>query len=463
MGKSSPVTVTFFGAAGTVTGSKYLVQCAGKKILIDAGLFQGDRRWREENWRDPEFSPAEIDVVLLTHAHIDHTGILPRLHRQGLRAPCFGTTATNEITRLLLLDSARLQEEEALYRLETGRSRHKPPQPLYRVADAQQALSLLRDVPFNKAIEVLPGVTAHWRHMGHILGAASIELVVGGKRLFFSGDIGRYNVPILRNPEPGIFSDLLLIESTYGDRLHSTEDPREKLGQIIVETVARGGVLVVPSFAVGRTQTLLFYLRELKAQKKIPDIPVIIDSPMARDATSIYQAAPADYDQQSLALINHGIQPFAVPKMYFTQDVAESKKLNSIHEPMVLISASGMLSGGRILHHLKHRLPDPRNTLLFVGFQPKGGRGDWLKQGHGTARMLGEDVQVRAQIREMSGLSAHGDRDELLRWCRESEGTPGKCYVVHGEAEAAAAFKEALETDRRWNVSVAKYCETITV
>ncbi len=460
---ASQLTVTFLGAAGTVTGSKYLVEWQDTKILVDAGMFQGDRKWREENWVQPTFDLANVACVLLTHAHIDHTGILPRYRRFGLRAPIFGTRATNEITRLMLLDAAKLQEEEAQYRLETGRSRHHPPQPLYRVDDAEQVLQQLRVVPYHKSVEVAPGVSATWRRMGHILGACSIELTLGGKTIVFSGDIGRYSVPILKNPEPVTFGNLLLIESTYGDKLHSKQDPAELLGQVVVDTVRRGGIVLIPSFAVGRTQLLLYYLRELKAARRIPDIPVIIDSPMARDATGIYVASPDDYDAPAEELLRKGIQPFSMPSMRFIQDRNESKQLNGIDHPMVIISASGMLSGGRILHHLKNRLPDPRNTLLFVGHQPEGGRGDWIKSGNKTAQILGEEVQIRSHVAEISGLSAHGDRDEMLRWCGESKGKPGKVYVVHGEPETAQTFAKTLASECKWNVSVAEYQKTVVV
>jgi metallo-beta-lactamase family protein len=300
--------------------------------------------------------------------------------------------------------------------------------------------------------------------MGHIVGACSISLTIAGKKIVFSGDIGRYDQPILVDPTPAELGDLLLIESTYGDRTHHPEnDPHEELAEIISRTASRGGVVVIPSFAVGRTQTILYYLRELKAANRIPDIPIIIDSPMARDATSIYQHHTNEYDAAALALLKKGFQPFQVPKMYFTRERAESIKLNSIHEPMIIISASGMLSGGRILHHLKHRVSNERNTILFVGFQPPGSRGDWLKRGNKTMTLLGEEIPVRAEVCEMSGLSAHGDRDELLRWCRSCTGTPGRVAVVHGEPDSASAFSKTLKKELGWNAFVPGYGETITI
>lgn len=459
-----PTTIRFLGAAGTVTGSKYLVSDGSHSLLIDCGMFQGERSWREKNWAPAGFNLDDIDAVLLTHAHIDHTGILPRYHAQGLQAPVWCSPATAELTRLLLLDSARLQEEEASFRAERKRSRHTPPLPLYTEEQAKSAVALLKPTPINTPTPIAPGITAQWSLMGHILGACSITLDIGGKRIVFSGDIGRYGQPILVDPTPANLGDLLLIESTYGDRTHELErDPHEVLGDIINRTTRRGGVVVIPSFAVGRTQTILYYLRELKAAKRIADIPVIIDSPMARDATSIYQRHTNEYDAAALALLNKGFQPFSVPKMYFTRERAESIKLNSIHEPMIIISASGMLSGGRILHHLKHRVSDERNTVLFVGFQPPGSRGDWLKRGHEAMTILGEEVTIRAEVSEMSGLSAHGDRNELLRWCRSCTGTPGKVAIVHGEPESAAAFSATLKQELGWNTCVPAYNDTITV
>jgi len=458
------VTVRFLGAAGTVTGSTYLVSDGNRSVLVDCGIFQGDRIWRERNWNAPEFNPKEISAVLLTHAHIDHTGMLPRYRALGLDAPVFCSPATAELTRLLLLDSGRLQEEEATYRAEHGRSRHSPPLPLYTEADAESANSLLKPTPINTPTMITDHFTAEWSLMGHILGACSITLTVGTKKITFSGDIGRFGEPILVDPSPAALGDLLLVESTYGDRLHSSSgSPRETLAAIISRTTKRGGVVIIPSFAVGRTQTLLYYLRELKETKAIPDIPIIVDSPMARDATSIYQRHTNEYDAAARTVLQRGFQPFQVPKLYFIRERAESIKLNSIHEPMVIISASGMLTGGRVLHHLKHRISDQRNTVLFVGFQPPGSRGDWLKRGNRTMTLLGEQISVRAEICEMSGLSAHADRDDLLRWCSSCTGKPGKVAVVHGEPEAALKFSQTLQEQLQWNTFVPAYGDTVTV
>lgn len=457
------VSVTFLGAAGTVTGSKYLVEGKSAKILVDAGLFQGSRQWREKNWDTPPCDLSAIDAVLLTHAHIDHIGILPRFSQLGLHCPIYATKATRDLARILLPDSARLQEEEAEWRNRKGKSRHHPALPLYTVMDSEKVLRTFKTVPAHKTIEILPGVRAEWRRMGHILGACSITLYIDGKQITFSGDVGRYTVPILKDPEPVEFGDLLLIESTYGNRSHEESRPQEALERVINATVQRDGVVVIPSFAVGRAQLLLFYLRELKTAGKIPDIPIIIDSPMAQSATQVYRDNLQDYDEEALQLKREGSDPFAPSKLYFTRSAEESKQLNRIVEPMVIISASGMLSGGRILHHLKHRISSPNNTILFVGYQPPGGRGDWILRGESSLRIFGDEIEIRAEIESISGLSAHGDRDELLQWCEASTGTPGKVAVVHGEPDSAQDFANTLSERYQWSTVVPGYLESLTI
>jgi metallo-beta-lactamase family protein len=373
------VTVRFLGAAGTVTGSKYLVRYKDIKILVDAGVFQGSRELADRNWLDfreqAQVSVSEIDALLLTHAHIDHVGLLPRLYVQGLKAPVYCSAPTKALAALLLADMGHLQEEEARFRAKKGYSRFAPPLPLYTEQQARDSLRLFKTVELKTRIEVCPGVFAEWNTMGHILGACSIRLEIGGKVIVFSGDIGRYNVPILNDPAPRQFGDLLLIESTYGDREHEAEGSSEALAQVINRTAKRKGALVIPSFAVGRAQQLLYFLRELKEKRLIPDIPIIVDSPMATDATSIYVNYKQDYDTPALKLLERGIQPFLPSKLRFIKSTEESKQLNSINQAMIIISASGMLSGGRILHHLFHRLSSPLNTVLFVGYQPDGSRG----------------------------------------------------------------------------------------
>jgi metallo-beta-lactamase family protein len=457
------VTVTFLGAAGTVTGSKYLVQGKRAKILVDAGLFQGSRKWREKNWDTPPCDLSDIDAVLLTHAHIDHIGILPRFSHLGLHCPVFSTRATRDLARILLPDSARLQEEEAEWRNKKGKSRHHPALPLYTVTDSEKVLRSFKSVPVDKQVDIAPGVKAEWKRMGHILGACSITLEIDGKKITFSGDVGRYTIPILKDPEPVEFGDLLLIESTYGNRLHDHSQPQQAIERVVNETVKRDGVVVIPSFAVGRAQLLLYYIRELKDQGKIPDIPIIIDSPMAQSATEVYRQNIHDYDEEALELKREGSDPFAPSKLYFTKSQEESKQLNRIVEPMVIISASGMLSGGRILHHLKHRISSPNNTILFVGYQPPGGRGDWILRGESTLRIFGDEVDIRAEIESISGLSAHADRDELLRWCEAGKGLPGKVAVVHGEPDSAHDFAQTLRNTYKWQAEVPEYLQALEI
>ncbi len=463
------VQLTFLGGAGTVTGSKYLVTHGETRILVDCGLFQGDRTWRERNWHGAPVDLRAVTAVLLTHAHVDHVGILPRYTSLGLRCPVYATTPTVSLGELILRDSGRLQEEEASYRAERGKSRHHPPLPLYTEQDAINALKLFKAVRFEHRTEIAPGVFAEWRRMGHILGAASIRLEIGGRVINFSGDIGRYDAPILCDPQPVEFGDLLLIESTYGDRTHEVGNIEAELGEVVRRTIARRGMVLIPAFAVGRTQQLLFHLRALKERGEIPhDLPVIVDSPMARDATSLYVGHTAEYDAEAMQLLKRGKQPFVCAKLHFISDRRESMRLNSINEPMVLISASGMLTGGRILHHLRQRVSSPLNTVMFVGFQPPGSRGAWLKSNPETVRIFGEEVPRRAEIAEISALSAHGDRNELLRWCRESTAHsngqgPGRFMVVHGEPPTAAKFAETLQTELSWTGRVAEYLEVIDV
>lgn len=453
------VNITFLGAAGTVTGSKYLVEGAGKQILVDAGLFQGPREWKEKNWAKPAFDVDAIDAVLITHEHLDHIGMLPRYVRLGLKSPVFLNSACVSLAKLILADSGRIQEEYTEYAIKKGYSRHEKPEALYDSADVEQALKLFRPIQSGSWIELFPKVRAKWGYMGHILGACSITLEIEDRVITFSGDIGRYSVPLLRDPEPVEFGDVLLIESTYGDRLHPQQTSSDLLADIVNRTVARKGVVVIPSFAVGRAQQILFDLRNLTQAKRIPTVPVIIDSPMASEATQIYQDAAMEYDPAVREIMLAGQNPFNPGKLGFTKNRDDSIRLNSIDEPMIIISASGMLYGGRILHHLRHRITDPRNTILFVGFQPKGGKGDWILHGDKTVRLFGQNYPIRAEIAEISGYSAHADRDELLKWCHDSRGKPSQTFVVHGEPESALSFSKYLTSKLGWSAQVAGYLD----
>jgi metallo-beta-lactamase family protein len=457
--------ITFWGAAGTVTGSKYFLQVdepgAKANLLIDAGIFQGERNWKEKNWDKYDSNQlASIDACILTHAHIDHTGFLPRLVKLGLKCPVYATPATCKLTEMLLLDSASLQEDEAAYRERKGKSSHNPPQPLYTIEDAKNALKLLRAVPSAKVSTILPGISIEYRPMGHILGASSISLSIGSKRISFSGDIGRYGVPILRDPAPIDFGDLLLIESTYAATEHHEVNPEAEFAKVINETASRKGTLVIPSFALGRTQNLLFNIRELKERGEISDLPVIVDSPMAQDATQVYAQFPNDYDEEALQILKSGRKPFSCSRLEFTKTSEQSKALNQRKGPMIIISASGMATGGRILHHLRQRLPHSENTVLFVGFQPPGSRGDLIKQGREWISIFHEEVAVRSQVRSIGGLSAHADRSELLRWYESCSGVPSKIAVVHGEPESARQFASLLQSKYAVKAFPPSYRET---
>ncbi len=456
--------ITFLGAAGTVTGSKYLVDIdepgIKARILVDAGLFQGEKEWRDRNWEDLKSLNLEtVDACLLTHAHIDHTGFLPRLTKMGLNCPVYATPATCALSRLLLLDSAKLQEEEAFYRQRKGTSSHKPPLALYGVEDAKESLNLLRTLEPEKSHKIIDGIYAEYNPMGHILGACSINLSFGSKRITFSGDIGRYNVPILKDPKALEIGDLLLIESTYAQKEKHEDDGVAQLAECINESFRNNGVLLIPSFAVGRTQTLLYYIRELKHKGSIPNVPVVVDSPMSGDATEIYSSYPNEYDQDSNEILKVGKKPFSFDRLLFTNSKDESKALNNKKGPIVIISASGMATGGRILHHLKHRLEDPKNMVLFVGFQPKGSRGDLLLSGADWISLFNDRVSVRASIRSISGLSAHADQSELMRWVKSCSGKPSKVAVVHGEPESTAFFSNKLQKDMGFDARPPKYRE----
>lgn len=468
------VTLKFLGASGTVTGSQYLLATDTSQILIDCGMFQGERELRARNWVAPPIDLATVDAVLLTHAHIDHVGLLPRHWANGLKCPIYATGATLDLCRLLLPDAGRLNEEEAEYRALEGRSRHQSPLPLFTEANAVAVLKQFQVVGFNQSVDVASGITASWTRTGHILGAGAITLDVDGLRIVFSGDVGRYGVPILRDPEPTPLGDVLVIESTYGDKDHPSSDGtdgslEEELTRIVQETVARGGMLLVPAFAVGRTQLVLYYLAELERRGKIPSLPVVVDSPMAADATGVYRAHPDDYDENTLGILSRDSHPFSPEKVYFVRSREESKALNNITDPMILISASGMLTGGRILHHLKHRIGSPLTTLLFVGFQAPGSRGAWIKSGAKTMRLFGQEVDIRARVEQISGLSGHAGKGELLRWVDDCIGVtkeqslPKQCFVTHGEPEVARAFAKTLSQRYEMSVKVPQHSEVVKI
>ncbi|GMU67380.1 MAG: hypothetical protein AMXMBFR36_36540 [Acidobacteriota bacterium] len=442
--------VTFEGACGTVTGSSTRLEFGDRALLVDCGMFQGGEELEARNWRPFPYDPGAIDAVLLTHAHLDHSGLLPRLVARGFRGPIWCTRASRPLTRLVLEDAAKIQEEEARYARKKGYSRHADPKPLYDTKDADAALERLEPVRFHESFEPLPGVRARFWRAGHLLGAASIEIEGKGadgrrRRWLFSGDVGRYGVPILHDPEPPEQApDTLLLESTYGDRNHEEGDPVDALDETIARTFARGGSVMIPAFALGRTQDLLYHLSELVDRGRLDPDVVFLDSPMAIRATEIYRQASPEFDEDLNHRIANGSNPLAAGRFRRCQTVAESKALNERSEPAVIVASSGMANGGRIVHHLLQRLPDPRHTVLFVGYQAAGTRGRALVDGAQRISIHGRRVEARAEIRQIGGLSAHADADELVRWCRALPGPPQRCFLNHGEDPARNALAAAL-------------------
>ncbi|MGH9594071.1 MAG: MBL fold metallo-hydrolase, partial [Bryobacteraceae bacterium] len=428
-------TLTFFGAAGTVTGSKYLVEANGKRLLVDCGLFQGGNELEQRNWETLSVDAATIDWVVLTHAHLDHTGWLPRLLEQGFKGPIYSNAATRELCSILLPDAGHIQEEDAEYIQRKGYSKHKPALPLYTEADARAALTRFKDVPRTGWFPISPEFSVRQHDAGHILGSASLELAIteAGRTItvLFSGDVGRYDQVILKDPETPPRADIVLCESTYGDRDHPGGSPQDALAEVVNRVAKRGGVLVVPAFAVGRTQQLMYMLRQLEDAQRIPHLPVYVDSPMAISVTGLYVAHREDHDLQFTKEEAAG-DPLNVHEVHMTRATEASKAINNVKGSCVIISASGMITGGRVLHHLEHRLPDPRNAVLLVGFQAEGTRGRALEDGAKSLRLYGEVVPVGAEIVVMKQLSAHAGQSELLRWLSGLPAPPKQVYLVHG-------------------------------
>jgi metallo-beta-lactamase family protein len=457
-------TLTFLGAAGTVTGSRFLLEHEGARVLIDCGMFQGTRELRDRNWAPSPIDLKRLDAIIITHAHIDHAGGLPRLVREGYRGPVFCTGGTRDLLGLLLPDSARIQEEEARFANKEGYSKHAPALPLYSEEDALHALDLLETFGYGRTRAVAPGLRLTFHDAGHILGSASCELELEGtgQRIVFSGDVGRYGAPILEDPARLAEATTLILESTYGDRSHGAEDPAAGLAAAVDQAVRRKGMLVIPAFAVGRTQELLYRLGLLERDGRIPTLPVFVDSPMACDATPIYLAHAHEHDMEFRGLLAAGKTPLATARTRFVTSVQESKSLNAIPGPGIIISASGMATGGRILHHLKHRLPRPESTVLFVGYQARGTRGRRLLDGEEQVKIHGQFVPVRAHIAQLSGFSAHADQGELLRWLDGFRQPPRQTLLVHGEPPALEALRSRL-AQRGWPVAVPGHLEPVTI
>jgi metallo-beta-lactamase family protein len=444
------VSLTSLGGAGTVTGSKHLLDHEGRRILIDCGLFQGQKELRLKNWQPLQTRPSSIDAVVLTHAHLDHCGYLPRLVRDGFRGPIYATPATIDVARLILTDSAYLQEKDAEFANRHGFSKHHPALPLYTRADAERALERFRPVDFHHKISVPGGFELQFRRAGHILGAATAEIRVGGLSILFSGDLGRYGDAIMPDPEAVERVDFLVVESTYGNRIHSDVNPAEALGEVVERTVRRGGTVIIPAFAVGRAQSLLYHLWQLKQAGRLGLVPIYVDSPMATDATALLHQHRAD----------HRLAPDICGEVCATatyvRDVAASKQLSANRMPKVIISASGMASGGRVLHHIKAFGGDPRNTILFSGFQAAGTRGRAMVEGQRQVKIHGGWIDIKAEVADLEMLSAHADANEIMRWLSGFRTPPKETFIVHGEPSASDALRQRIEADLDWNCSVAQ-------
>ena len=460
--------LSFLGATRTVTGSKYLLEHDGFRLLVDCGLFQGLKDLRQRNWNPPPVEPASIDAMVLTHAHLDHTGYLPVMVRGGFDGPVLATPSTVDLCGIILPDSGHLQEEDARWANKKRFSKHEPALPLYTEAEARKTLGLLRPVPFEQSTQLHDGIQFRFRPAGHILGASFMELRLrrDGRApketvVVFSGDVGPPDQPIITDLSRLPACDHLLLESTYGDRDHPDDDPKDRLERIVAETVERGGVVLIPAFAVGRTQVVLYLLRELQTEGRLSaDVPIYVDSPMAIEAIGIYMNHPEAQDVETRQARRRGEDPLGLKNVQLVCSVEESKALNHLARPAIIVSASGMATGGRILHHLARRLGDHRNTVLFVGFQAAGTRGRSLQDGAEHVKIHGQEIRVRARIETLDGLSAHADRSELLAWLDGAEGKPRHVHLVHGEPKAMDALAATLR-ERQLDVHVPEYLDRV--
>ncbi len=455
-------TLQFLGAAQTVTGSRFLFDANGQQVLVDAGLFQGARALRDRNWAPLPIGPRAIETVVLTHGHIDHIGYLPRLVHQGFAGPVYCTPATKELADLMLPDAARLQEEEAEYANREQYTNHRPALPLYTVADAERALRLFRTVEYETTIEAARGITISFRPTGHILGAAFVEVVAEGRRVIFSGDLGGYDSAVMVPPAPLPANfDYILVESTYGDRVEDFAPVEDQLAGAIAPALAAGGVVVIPAFAVGRTTLVLYHLRKLMDQHRLPSVPVYLDSPLATDAVDLYCRFGADHNLAIDLLKDGAACPIRTPNIHITRTVDESKRLNQMRGPAIIVSANGMASGGRVLHHLKRRLPYGENLVLLVGYQAVGTRGRQLQDGAKYIRIHGQDVAVAARVAAIHGLSAHGDCGEVVRWLKTAPTKPKKAFLVHGEPDSLESFGKRVRAELGWDVAAPNYLEKV--
>ena len=456
-------TLTFLGAAQTGTGSKYLLETAGRRILVDCGLFQGLKELRERNWQPLPVDPKQIDAVILTHAHIDHTGYLPRLVSQGFKGRVFCTPGTADLCRIMLPDSGRLAEDDARDANREGYTRHAPALPLFTEDDAYQALTHLQPVGYDRPVPVNGAGTLEFADAGHLLGSAFARVTLdadGGRDVVFSGDLGRFNRPVLPDPSRVETADVLLVESTYGDRTHEADDDGARLAEIITTTIAGGGKVIIPAFAVGRAEEVIYWLKRLEEARRIPTVPVYLDSPMAVDALRHYANHSRDLDPD-MQTGRGQMGAFTTRRFTAVASPQQSKEVQASVSPCIVVSASGMATGGRVLHHLKAALPRKRNTVLFVGYQAAGTRGRQLVEGAETVRIHGQQVPVAARIERIDSMSAHADAGEIMQWLRGFTRAPGMTYVVHGEPPAQEALKARIEQELGWQVRIPEYLEQV--
>ena len=472
--------IQFLGAAGTVTGSKHLLNVSGDttgtgfQALVDCGMFQGPKEWRERNWRDLPINPRNIESVILTHAHLDHCGWIPRLVKQGFRGRVYATPASVDLCGILLPDSGYLQEEDAQFHNKRKSSKHEPALPLYTFEEARQSLNSFTPTEFGKTVNLGNDLSFRFVRAAHILGSAMTEVTIRAdgrnKLALFTGDVGRVRnsqiAPgkvVHSGPTEGESPDILVMESTYGNRVHPTVDPRPEMARLITQTVKRGGSVIVPSFAVERTQKFLFLIKELMEEGQIPRVPVFADSPMAIEAVKIFLKHAEEFSDQTKELIAKFGSPLEWPGFTFARTSEESKKINASHYPSIIVSSNGMAMGGRIQHHLLQRLPDPANLILFIGFQAVGTRGRQIKDGEKQVKIFGQVVPVRAQTAALEQFSDHADTPELLQWLRTFKKQPEVTYLVHGEPDSSRALKQAIENELHWDVEIAEYMQQVPV
>ena len=456
MNTAQEPSLSFLGATGTVTGSRYLIEAKGRRIIIDCGLFQGYKQLRLRNWNPFPVPPKSIDSVLLTHAHLDHSGYLPALVRNGFQGHIHCTPATAELCGLLLPDSGHLQEEEARYAKRKGYSRHANPKPLYTLEDARAALDHFRETAFDRVLDLGDGISARFIPAGHLLGAAQIQVTVGGRTVHFSGDVGRETDPLMHGPRPYPGADILVTESTYGNRVHPQNDPEAELAEVINRVARRGGAIVIPAFAVGRIQGVMLQIAQLRERGAIPYVPVYLNSPMGVDATAIYHN---HHDEHHVSWDDCKAM-FDLAERVRT--VEESKELNRRNGPMIIISASGKLAGGRVLHHLVSFGPDPKNAIVLSGFQAGGTRGAVLARGERHLRLFGREIEIRAEVIQLEGISGHADANELLGWMGQAR-SPEMTYVTHGEPDSADALRFRIDHELGWNVRVPEHLERVSI